>query len=94
MTMIRPRSDVVYGICRGLPNVLLLLSHFVRAQLFNPETDRLGAGDATAIIIPRIHFYNVFSVTDFVNVLLFLCLHLSMGLTVNTKLANPRYKQK
>ena len=67
---------------------------FLSAQLFNPQTNRLGAGDATAIIIPRIHFYNVFSVIDFVNVLLFLCLHLSMRLTVNTKLTNPRYKQK
>ena len=76
--------------CFAIAVIFLLLSHSVSAQLFNPQTNGLGAGDATAIIIPSIHLYNVFSVTDFVNVLLFLFLLLSMCLTVYSKLASPR----
>ena len=87
--------------CFAIAVILLLLTHPVSAQLFNPQTNGLGAGDATAIIIPSIHLYNLFSVTDFVcvNVLPFtwfcLCecttlydLHLSI--TVYSKLASPR----
>ncbi|XP_022328469.2 uncharacterized protein LOC111127546 isoform X2 [Crassostrea virginica] len=38
--------------CFAIAVIFLLLSHSVSAQLFNPQTNRLGAGDATAIIIP------------------------------------------
>ena len=32
MTMIRPRSDVVYGICRGLPSVEIQWNDLSRAM--------------------------------------------------------------
>ena len=38
MTMIRPRSDVVYGICRGLPSVhnLCCLRHYKTLKCIKP----------------------------------------------------------
>ena len=58
--------------CFAIAVILLLLTHPVSAQLFNPQTNGLGAGDATAIIIPSIHLYNVFSDFVCVNVLPFM----------------------